>query len=200
MAREVIVMTWCDVCLAEDVQEDATELPPLLIPELGTKPRTMALCEVHLKEVYEPLVSLLREHGQMVDADGNHTGPRGKYKKAGKSTAAPAASSPAAADEDGCPVDGCDYVAPNRSSLRSHVRRRHDVTLSELLGEEQPYECPECGLKSSRPQGLAAHRRKVHGVLGATAKKQEESGGEALFEDAAPKPAKKSTRKKAAAR
>jgi hypothetical protein len=160
MAREVIVKTWCDPCLAEDVNEEGTELAPILLPELGgTKPRVVAVCEVHRKELYQPLLDLLAEHGQMVDEDGNPTGPRGSYKKRANSTQGPLT----------CPAEGCDHSSPNRSALSSHVRNMHDTTLSVLQGEETPYECPECGLKSARPQGIAAHRRKVHGVVGTSA-------------------------------
>lgn len=191
MAREVIVRTWCDPCLAEDVQEDGVELAPLLLPELGgTKPRVVALCEVHRKELYQPLLDLLEEHGQMVDEEGNPSGPRGKYTRA-KDVPNPL----------GCPAEGCSHESPNRSALSSHVRNMHDTTLSVLLGEETPYECPECGLKSARPQGIAAHRRKVHGVLGTSATavsvreaKDQDQGELTLSDEEAPTPKKRATR------
>jgi hypothetical protein len=198
VAREVIVRTWCDPCLAEDRQEDGVELAPLLLPELGgTKARVVALCEVHRKELYQPLLDLLEEHGQMVDEEGNPSGPRGAYKK--RALASPEALS--------CPAEGCDHISPNRSALSSHVRNMHGTTLSALNGEPTPYECPECGLKSARPQGIAAHRRKVHGVIGTSAtavavreaKGQDQDQGElALSEPSpeaeAPTPKKRATR------
>lgn len=175
MAREVIVRTWCDPCLANDVQEEGTELPPLTLPGLtGNKRRVLALCDVHRKEVYQPLLELLEEHGQMVDDEGNPSGPRGPYKTRGASQGNSTQGSLT------CPAEGCDHTSPNRSALSSHVRNMHDTTLSVLQGLDTPFECPECGLKSARPQGIAAHRRKVHGILGtsATAVRAREKGDE----------------------
>lgn len=188
MAREVILRTWCDICLNEDdLQEEGVELAPLHLPELGgNKRRVLALCEVHRKGIYQPLLEALEEHGQMVDEDGNPTGPRGPYKKKQGGAQAQANATQGSLT---CPAEGCDHISPNRSALSSHVRNMHDTTLSVLQGLDTPYQCPECGLKSSRPQGIAAHRRKVHGVLGTSAtavrvresKSQEEEEEELAF-------------------
>lgn len=180
MAREVILRTWCDLCLDNDVNEEGVELAPLLLPEVGgNKPRVLALCEVHLKELYQPLVDALVEHGQMVDDDGNPTGPRGRYKKA--------ASKGGDGEDWACPA--CDHVSPNRAALNSHARGRHGKSLAALQGAEEKFECPECGMRSARPQGLAAHRRSVHGIIGTSAtavavREAKSSGGEeGLFTD-----------------
>jgi hypothetical protein len=182
VAREVIVRTWCDVCLDNDQETDATELAPLLLPEVGgTKPRVVALCEVHLKEVYQPLVDVLRDHGQIVDEEGNPSGPRGKYGKA----------KPGDPGSWNCPAEGCEHVSPNRAAISSHVRNMHNTTLAVLLGQATPYECPECGLKSARPQGLAAHRRTVHGIVGVSnpAHPGNQEDGADLFTPEAPETA-----------
>lgn len=156
MAREVIVKTWCDVCLDADENEEGRELPPLLLPELpGNKARVVALCDVHEKQLYTPLVDLLLEHGQMVDEEGNPTGPRGKYGKAGGGMT--------------CPE--CGHQSPNRGALSSHTKNMHGKALAELLGEGT-YTCPECGQKCAKPQGLAAHRRAAHGIVGASAEER----------------------------
>jgi hypothetical protein len=162
MAREVIVKTWCDPCLGEDAHSEGRELPALHLPELpGPKPRVIALCERHEKEVYQPLLNLLLEYGQPVDDDGNPSGPRGRYGQA---------SGP---DAVTCP--DCGHVSPNRSALSSHSRGQHGKSLAQLLGLPAPYICPECDYASNRPQGLAAHRRAVHGVVGARRLEQEAS-------------------------
>jgi hypothetical protein len=162
VAREVIFKTWCDLCLAaEQKNVEGIELPALALPEVGNKPRVVALCEVHRKELYDPLVEVLREHGQIADEAGQptgHTGPRGPYKKRG---ATAKENVPGGMD---CPQ--CGHNSPNRSALSSHVRNMHDATLGEVTGRPTPYECPECGRGFVAPQGVAAHRRIAHGVPG----------------------------------
>lgn len=64
MAREIITQIWCDICLEEETYTSATETPPII---LGIwKPRVLALCPVHRKEVYEPLEQVVRELGQIL--------------------------------------------------------------------------------------------------------------------------------------
>ena len=154
MAREIILRTWCDPCLVEEKQVEGQELPPLtLIP--GRKPRVLALCEVHRKEFYEPLVELLAEHGQAVDSDGHPIpGTRGPYKKKVTPLAGEGAFP--------CPAEGCNYVGGTKNRLQSHARSVHDVTLAELEGEPLPHACPTCEKKFSSPQGLAVHLSRTH--------------------------------------
>lgn len=191
MAREVVVHLWCDPCLAEDQHVEGQELT-LVLPDLpGSKPRVVAVCELHRKELYQPLLDLLAEHGQTVDEEGNPTGQRGPKRKR-------ASSSPAS---EACPE--CGHVAPNRQALGSHCRSRHGKSIAELEGKELPYVCPECGLRTSRPQGLGAHRKAAHGVIGGKAEqeRQDEGQGDLLAEDQAEEPAPaKRARKRAPAK
>lgn len=184
MAREIIVHLWCDPCLAEDQRVEGQELPPLVLPEVpGNRPRVAAVCERHRKELYQPLIDLLTEHGQALDEDGNPTGPRGgSYGKAKGDKAMT------------CPE--CGHTSPNKGALSSHVRNMHDTTLAELLGEAT-LPCPECGQKCGRPQGLAAHRLRSHGV---TAEQRRAEEAEAGLFDQGPEEATKAPAKKAAAR
>lgn len=155
MAREILVKLWCDPCLAQDERVEGRELPPLLLPELtGRRPRVLTLCERHEKEVYTPIVELLEEHGQPVNEEG---------VPSSSGTLAPSLQ------PVNCPE--CGHTSPNRAALAGHARKRHDKTLGEVLGEETPYKCPECEAEgrtyaSGRAQGLAAHRRQVHHVVG----------------------------------
>lgn len=150
MAREVIVSTWCDVCLAEDERVDARELSITVTEVSGKpKPRVLALCPAHEAELVTPLLELLEEHGQLVDTEGNPITPA-KAKSADKG---PKAMS--------CPV--CSHVSPNRTALASHTKSMHGKTLAELEGKPRPWVCPDCGYGSPKRQGLAAHRRSAHG-------------------------------------
>lgn len=79
MARRVIVETLCDPCLAQGTEVAAEELPPL--PLIGNKPRVLALCPDHRAEVYEPLLAMVKEHGQIVDIEpATGTAPRARVK------------------------------------------------------------------------------------------------------------------------
>lgn len=152
MAREVIVNTLCDPCLAEDVRTEGRELPAIQLPGVpGKAARVVAVCERHDKELLQPLVALLTEHGQAVDAEGQPTSTA-RGNRRGKANNQEAMT---------CPV--CGHSSPNRGALASHARNMHDAALGELLGEAT-LTCPECGRLCSRPQGLAAHRRSAHGI------------------------------------
>ena len=121
MARQVIVQTLCDPCLAKGEEVDAEELPPLGL--VGNKPRVLALCDVHRKEVYEPLVQMVKDYGQIVDIEpATASTPR----KPAKAAAAPAPASAA------LPCPECEAAGTPRSfnapqGLGAHRYRAHGV-------------------------------------------------------------------------
>lgn len=166
MAREVIFKTWCDLCLARDEQTEGQEIPPLLLPEIpGKQAVVVALCEVHRKEVYDPLVAILQEYGQHVDEHGNPTGPRGKYKA---KPGSPAAAVIEAVPDSTCPL--CGKEMAHRGSVNSHLRNSHGTTRGEVEGQKSQHECPECHRMFQLPQALGSHRKRAHGVEGAKSK------------------------------
>jgi hypothetical protein len=136
MARRVITTMLCDPCLAEGNEVEGEELPPL--PLIGNKPRILALCEDHRAEVYDPLVEMVREHGQIVDIE---PGPRA-------------------------------VARPARTRTRTRPEREPEPE-PESPAEEPvaEYECPDCARSFTTPQGLGAHRSRVHGY-----RKQEQTG------------------------
>lgn len=166
MARQIIENVLCDVCLNDDETfTPAVETPWVAIG--SAKPKVVALCERHMKELFEPFQSVLAEHGQ--------TEGGGKVLRSG------------AADSRGeathfCPDPTCDRHTKGytyRSSLSSHVERHHEMTLTELRAkvglEEEPSSeldesCPECGelFPASAYQYpkriLGIHRAQKHGV------------------------------------
>jgi ribosomal protein S27E len=170
MARQVIVKTWCDPCLDNGQDNEGVELPALKLPELPGRARLLALCEVHRKELYDPLVEALRLLGQPVDAEGAVVPTKTTRKKAA-APVEPTAVEPAAADgRVACP--SCGESLASRTGLQAHVRRIHDTTLAVLEGRnaEDGFACPECGQVCLNPQGLGAHRSRIHGVKGKQAK------------------------------
>lgn len=121
MAREIVTRIWCDACLARDeTYTEATETPPITIG--AGKPRIMALCEVDMKDLFEPIRHALAEFGQIVPS-------------AGTGVAAPRStgSLPVAPPTAGIPCPLCGNVLKSRDSLNGHTSKRHGQTLNEVL-------------------------------------------------------------------
>lgn len=196
MAREVVTNIWCDQCLEDEDERysPARELPPIVLG--NAKPRILALCERHEKELYEPFRQLVMEVGVVA------------------SPGSPAATRmPGTAPGSGvyfCPVPTCPkhtHPLKHEQSLRNHARNIHESTVSKLReefgepGGEHPgggapddalfadalpdeeegppggvavAACEDCDVvyewpKAKRPtQALGVHRAKVHGVPGKT--------------------------------
>lgn len=164
MARQIVIHTWCDIHLADGENVEGQETPPLsLVP--GT-PRILALCEVHQKELLEPLVAALAELGQPVEGQAAPApSTRQERGYAGRT------------DEDRAPCPICGKVSLNRRALSSHTRQQHHKTLGQVEEEyrgqgqgqgqgQEPltleYQCPQCEFRSSKPQGIGAHRVARH--------------------------------------
>lgn len=158
VAREIIVQTLCDLCLAKDKKVDAREVRVTVGDSPGGHATVVALCGPHEAKVLTPLVEVLEAHGQLVDKEGNPTGPRGRYKKR-------------KVGEEAVSCPGCGHISVNATALASHARASHNQTLAELRGDPRPYPCGTCDRTFSRPQGAAAHRRQVHGIAGKTSPK-----------------------------
>ena len=152
MAREIIVTVWCDGCMTQDTRTPGIELPALtLMP--SRKPRILALCDPCKKALYTPLLDLLAARGQAPSDDG-------------EATARAITKMKAANEVLECPVKGCGHTAIGVSAMCSHAKDHHDTTWAELTGAETPFGCPDCDRAFTAPQGLAAHRRTVHGIPG----------------------------------
>jgi uncharacterized C2H2 Zn-finger protein len=154
MAKEIVA--WCDIHLAKDEQVVASSVRAALDNGM---PMDLDLCEACDKELVEPLRLALIEYGQPV---------RG-------------------ADEEEsnmlhCPMPGCRKSFPTGRKLQKHMERIHDTLLPDsVLGPAQVaqvtttdengepiYSCPECDRTFRSPQGVGAHRSKVHGYRSPT--------------------------------
>jgi len=121
----------------------------------------------------------------MLDAVGRRTAGRAvaasaaRVSSSGSARSAPrdrSDATPLPYNDDGsvtCPV--CGKRPVSRKAMQSHLRQYHDgMTVARAFNLPEPHACPECEFRSAAPQGLAAHRKQVHGhVVGAG----ESSGG-----------------------
>lgn len=194
MAREVVTHIWCDVCLQEDDQHvEAVETPPITVGTM--KPRVLALCERHTKEVYEPFKELVTDLGVVAHDTTASAAPR---------------RSPGTSPGSGifpCPVPECEkqtHPFKHEQSLRNHSKQVHGVPINELR-EAYP-DGPEptlfaaaeesgapkvrevtcgfegCDVTYSWPthrlpaQAMGVHRSKKHGVKGEKHQRREVAG------------------------
>jgi hypothetical protein len=135
MARRVTVHTLCDPCLAMGSEVEAEELPPLNL--VGNKPRTLALCEDHRKEVFDPLVQMVKDHGQILDIEPSASS--GSGSAAPKRTAAKTAKAPAVTSSVGLECPECAEAGTPRSftapqGLGAHRYRAHGVESTKKAG------------------------------------------------------------------
>lgn len=149
MVREIV--TWCSPCFAEDVKADARTVAVVID---GGKPLTVDVCERHDKEIVQPLRELLEAHGSKLDA----------------ASAAPARA--ATVGRRLCPH--CGASLKSADSLAKHIRRSHgdhdetpdQPTPPSVDESELAHACPDCERRFATPQGLGAHRSRLHGYVG----------------------------------
>lgn len=166
MAREVMIHTWCDVCIAQDVDGDTRRVPSVASHELTLdgKSWTLDLCETHEAAYYKPFAALV--------ADVGATGPAAPAKAA---RTAPKASDGAPkarathrrAQDSGkalpigvvCPLENCGqpYYGRSLGALQQHMRTIHNIGM-EAFGQD----CPVCGNEYPAPQAMASHVRAAH--------------------------------------
>lgn len=141
-----------------------------VVIQLGTlKPRLIAVCPVHRKELIDPLSDIVKDL-PTVDAVNVPGRPR------------------QGAEMNTALCKACDTPLKNSSSLASHVRQIHNLTLGdyreqyEMTEEERAAQaqekvqatCTEEGCDWSTParpnrvnQVLGLHKQRAHGIAGA---------------------------------
>jgi hypothetical protein len=155
VAREVVITTWCDVCLNRDqLRTDATGSESI---GWGSASRRLDLCANHLEQIGTTLAELV-SYGTEPDAETPTPARPSKGRNGGRVQCPACPSSPA-----------------NRKALADHARRVHNLTLTELErghpvnqpeGSEGGFLCDRCTFVAAAPQGLGAHRRAAHGIVG----------------------------------
>lgn len=164
--REVKVLAWCDFCP-----------PSSRKPSAG--PWTVAIREGESTSGPQRVLDVCEEHGGQLRALAEtllvHGAPAGQQQP--ESQARP--SQPEGGGME-CPVCGSRHA--HRAALSAHLRKTHDTSISNFPNlavpgmdlRSTPVRCPECGRMMGGTQGLGAHRRAMHGVMGRDAIKAQQ--------------------------
>jgi hypothetical protein len=148
MATQIITRILCDFCSAEDVTTPDARTVSVSID--GTH-YDVDVCEMHGKPLSE-LAETLAEFGRKLPGTATE---RARLKPSRQP------SGPGDGQDNKCPACGKEYNY--RSSLTSHARSAHGVTLAELQGEPVPFKCDICERAFSTPQGVSVHQARKHG-------------------------------------
>jgi hypothetical protein len=139
MVRALTFYAWCDLCPADDRRKAVRVNIPISIG--GLQARTLDLCELHYKELLQPVLDALYEYGEKAAErviSPNGSGRRRNSNRTGKWR------------EPGpfrCQVETC-VSAPLKhlASFRIHVERLHKMGLpeyTERYGEPTPLDPEE---------------------------------------------------------
>jgi uncharacterized C2H2 Zn-finger protein len=144
MATELVIKSWCDVCLEGG---DNTPGETLTIAAGAVPAFDIELCPRHAKPLAEAVAALApfgRGVGKGVPRVPNAQRARGDQSP----------------NAQACPV--CTNPFRTTAALRSHLRREHGQSLADVGIEPATHHCPECGSAFGNGQGLASHVRRTH--------------------------------------
>lgn len=175
MAKELVILAWCDVCQEEDVRTEGTSYT------LGIgngRLLEVELCTRHGKPV-EQVMELLAAHGKQPSDELPAPGKRGPYKKQPQAVVSVATGgrrrspltkidprSDEAASRNAmfcvlCAVGfGSDY------GYRRHLADEHDLTSAPGQTEIYGGVCPACGEDTGHLRALSNHATNVHDMAG----------------------------------
>lgn len=158
MAREVQVLAWCDVHMAEDQRVPMVATHTVALD--GGAPRTLDLCEEHEAALWKPFADVAAL-GAKAEANGApkavQAGPRalGGIRRASPRTVTANKSD---ANTRVCLL--CSATLEGRNIHDRHLVQAHGLPkVMALYGDA----CPFCGETFSTPQGLAIHGTNSHG-------------------------------------
>jgi hypothetical protein len=162
MAREIIMSTWCDPCIANGERAEGEEFIVRVGVKKSDKPRIIALCEVHQKEMLAPVLDILKGapvHDEDAPVPAQATLPGMPKDKPAK------IDQPAASARPG-------FMGPTLEAAALPTDIPHPVTKDD---GEQIWSCNEKECKGKpdttwsnrdrkRPfQSLRLHMRQLHG-------------------------------------
>lgn len=155
MAQELVIKSWCDVCL-EAGEHNPGETVRVAAGEVA--PFEVEVCPRHAQPLAEAVASLAplgRAPGKgapAATAGASKGGARGSYGPSARK-----------GDHEGggeCPACGTTYSS--RNALRAHLRKEHDQSLADVGLSPARFKCPECKGKFDTGQGFASHVRTRH--------------------------------------
>lgn len=142
MAKAMVTLTFCDVCLAEkdlEVTGQAYELGGYGVD----------LCPEHALPLVES-TTLAQTYGSKGKRTPTIAMPRHT------------ASQALGAEGTPCPIPDCGSVLGGRQSLGAHVRQQHGMTLGEAEGKPILATCETCGARFTTQHGHTLHMRQKH--------------------------------------
>jgi predicted RNA-binding Zn-ribbon protein involved in translation (DUF1610 family) len=148
MARQVVVVEWCDPCLADESEVPASWSAVIRIGDLE---RELMLCEQHYGEIIGELPQLLEKFGTQVE-------PPAPYRR--RPTEEQEFAKPAKVRQ--CPV--CGVTRSSGPTVANHIWRQH-------IGRDRPAApaaCPDCGWTAepdakNPTSAVGKHRQSAHG-------------------------------------
>lgn len=156
MARELQVKIWCDPCATQDLRTEGVETPLVTIG--GNKPRMVALCEPHRKELYDPFAEIITNLGVTMDQIESNRAPKRVKAKSG-SDAPPPSQMPGSSTGKAikCPLGDCDETRKSPSGVADHLRKHHSTTMYDAIGPDgQLYDVDGDPVDTPKPRRYAA--------------------------------------------
>jgi hypothetical protein len=149
--QELRILKWCDVCHKESgAYVEALQAFVVRIQTSGKQgaglTRKLEACEPHAKLVTE-LYATLKDCGTQPDEVPRTTEQPALFASRPKPEAEPE-------------VVGCRLCS---SPVQRQGMLKHLINMHGAKPRKTPTKCPDCGGKYAAPQGMAAHRRVVHG-------------------------------------
>lgn len=180
MSRDIVIH--CDACT--DGQTAGKPTRPMTLGGYG--PGTLDLCEMHEKELIQPLADLLASNG--LDPDGHalrqHNGSTGSKRQ--RAMPAP---------EGGFICVFCDDSFKFYSGYQNHFPTRHGLRMGEAYGSVCPLDGVDIGHPSMKKLHIEAHGSTYMGGLFVLAQKADDPEGVVTKQIAAVAKAEKKTAK-----
>lgn len=155
MAQELVVNTWCDICLAADGTRE--EGHPT--PNIGG--RMLDVCKRHDEELVRPLVEAIEAHGRRIDAPPKRSGDAQRQASHRAATREPAIHADASPQDYAPQCPRCGHQTATSAAMSAHLKAHHGLSMADAYG----LACPVCGVEFGS-SGIGMHLVKGHGLTG----------------------------------
>jgi len=165
VAKELVILSWCDVCQDEDTR---TEGESYTLGIGNGKLLELELCERHAKPVRE-VIALLSDHGKPPSDALPAPGKRGPYKKReARATPTSAVTQERGSEDHPLPCLLCNETYAARGKYERHLFKDHQIPVRPGKGLQVLFgtRCPECGNEFTSLRALSIHLTAEHKVYG----------------------------------